>query len=138
MVDLEAERLAVLRTDKEWLQAAEEKDLERALSFWADDALVFPPHSPVLRGKQAIRAYLAQALSIPEFSIRWETTQVEVAASGDLAYGVGTNEFTLPGPDGRPIVERGKGITIWKKQPDGAWKCVVDIWNAAEPAKAGD
>jgi len=134
MVDLEAERTAILRADREWLKAAKEKDLERALSFWAEGALVFPPHSPVLRGKEAIRAYVAQAFSTPGFSIHWETTQVEVAASGDLAYGVGTNEFTLPGPDGNPIVERGKGITIWKKQSDGAWKCVVDIWNSVELA----
>ncbi len=137
MPDLEAERAAVLRADKEWLKAFTERDVERGLSFWADDALVFPPHAPVLRGKEAIRAFVAQGFSKPGFSIRWETSRVEVASSGDLAYGVGVSEIAVLGPEGKPIVERAKGITIWKKQPNGAWKCVVDIWNAAEPGPIG-
>jgi hypothetical protein len=38
-----------------------------------------------------------------------------------------------PPADGKVITQHGKGVTIWKKQACGAWKCVVDIWNSLPP-----
>jgi ketosteroid isomerase-like protein len=40
------------------------------------------------------------------------------------------NQITVNDSLGNPITEKNKGVTIWKKQPDGSWKNVVDIWNA--------
>ena len=25
----------------------------------------------------------------------------------------------------------GKAVTVWRKQVDGAWKCVIDTWNCS-------
>ncbi len=52
IVDLEAERASVLETDKEWASAMVAKDLDRAMSFVADDATLFPPDAPILEGKR--------------------------------------------------------------------------------------
>jgi hypothetical protein len=38
------------------------------------------------------------------------------------------------GPDGTPVTVDGKAVTIWRREKDGSWKCVVDIWNDAPPA----
>ena len=95
----------------------------------SNDASVFPPGSPALVGKDAIRAYIAQSLQMPGFRISWKTNEVTVAESGDLAYGVGTNRVSFSGPDGKPVTVEGKAVTIWRKDSAGAWKCVVDIWN---------
>jgi uncharacterized protein (TIGR02246 family) len=119
----------ILRLDSEWARAAEAGDLERVLSYWSDDAAVFPPGSPALLGKAAIREYVAQSLRTPGFRITWKTNDVRVAKSGDLAYGVGTNRVSFDGPDGTPVVLEGKAVTVWRKDAAGAWKCVVDIWN---------
>jgi ketosteroid isomerase-like protein len=27
-------------------------------------------------------------------------------------------------------------VTVWRKNADGAWKCVVDIWNNAPDSSA--
>jgi len=40
-------------------------------------------------------------------------------------------------PKGNPVVTSGRYITIWRKQPDGAWKVVLDA-GSNEPAEAGD
>ena len=45
-VDVAAERAALFRADKEWSRAAAARDVEKVLSFWTDDASVFPPDSP--------------------------------------------------------------------------------------------
>jgi ketosteroid isomerase-like protein len=34
---------------------------------------------------------------------------------------------------GQPVHDTGKILEIWKKQPDGKWKCIVDTWNSDLP-----
>ncbi|HYN83087.1 MAG TPA: hypothetical protein VES88_16525 [Gemmatimonadaceae bacterium] len=36
--------------------------MERIVSFWSDDAIVYPPGAPVLEGKWAIRNFVAGRL----------------------------------------------------------------------------
>src|SRR3954454_18771313 len=31
---------------------------------------------------------------------------------------------------GKRATDKGKNVEIWKKQPNGHWKCVVDTWNS--------
>jgi ketosteroid isomerase-like protein len=57
-----------------------------------------------------------------------------VVASGDMAYGVGTNQVTLNDPSGNRVTEQGRAATVWRKGADGRWKCVLDIWNPAPSA----
>lgn len=44
--------------------------------------------------------------------------------------------MTVPGPDGTPMTLHGRGMTVWRLDPDGQWRCVVDIWNDQPPAAA--
>ena len=123
----------ILRLDAEWSRAAGEGDVDRVLSYWTDDATVFPPGSPAILGKPAIREYVARSFQTPGFGIAWKTTRVIVARSGELAYATGTNRVTFSGPDGRPVTVEGKAVTVWRREPGGAWKCVIDIWNDVSP-----
>jgi ketosteroid isomerase-like protein len=120
--------------DEAWAQAAAAKDLEKTLSFWAEDASVIPPGQAAVVGKEAIRRYVSEGFALPGFSIRWKTSAFVVSASGDMAYGVGTNEMTVNDPQGRPMTQRGRGITVWRKDGKAGWKCVVDIWSPEPPA----
>jgi len=45
----------------------------------------------------------------------------------------GIDELTAPGPNGTPITLHLRGISVWRMDPDGQWRCVVDISNE-EPA----
>lgn len=133
-VDVAAERAALLRTDQAWSQAAASKDVEKTLWFWTDDATVYPPGQPAVVGKDAIRRYVTEGFGMPGFSIGWETSAFEVSASGDMAYGLGTNVVTINDPQGKVITERGRGVTVWRKDKDGSWRCVIDVWNAGPGA----
>jgi ketosteroid isomerase-like protein len=63
-------------------------------------------------------------------------TKVEVAKAGDLAYVSGTYEETMTDASGKPGKDRGKYLEIFRKQTDGTWKCIRDIWNSDLPASA--
>jgi ketosteroid isomerase-like protein len=133
-VDVAAERAALFKADKAWSAAAVSKDVEKVLSFWTDDAVVYPPGQPAVVGKDALRRYVTEGFALPGFSIRWETSAFEVAASGDMAHGLGTNVVTINDPQGKLVTEGGRGVTVWRKGTDGRWKCAVDIWNAGPNA----
>ena len=122
-------RSEILRIDAEWSRAAQSRDVDRVLSFWADDAIVFPPASPAVAGKAAIREFVAKSFQTPGFSISWKTTTVAVSRSGDIAYTTGTNRVTFNAADGTQVTVEGKAVAVWRRGEDGAWKCVIDIWN---------
>jgi uncharacterized protein (TIGR02246 family) len=128
--DPAAEGTALLRRDAEWANAASAgKDVEKIVSYWSEDAVVLPPGQPELRGKAAIRAYVSGSLKIPGFRIHWKSSNVRFSPDGNLAYMDGANEVTVPGANGKPVTQHGRGITVWRRDPDGQWRCVVDIWN---------
>lgn len=128
-VDVAGEREALLKTDREWASVVPTGDLDRIVSYWSDNAVVFPPGAPAVVGKPAIRTFVAESLKVPGFSISWDSTVAVVAASGDMGYTIGTNRVTMPGADGTLVTTQGKAVTVWRKEADGAWRCVLDIWN---------
>jgi uncharacterized protein (TIGR02246 family) len=132
-VNLAAEEAAIRTTDANWLAAATARDLERVLPFWADDATILPPGAPTIAGKEAIRQYVSGAFATPGFSITWKTEKVEVSLSGDLAYSTGTDRISVTTHDGKSVTEENRGVVIWKKQPDGSWKCILDVISPAAP-----
>ncbi len=112
-------------------EAAAAKDVERVLSFYADDALGFPPNAPLISGKEELSAFWSDLVENPRLT--WQTTKVEVSRAGDVAYSFGTYELTVSDPEGAPVNDRGKWVVVGKKQPDGSWKHIVDIFNSDLP-----
>ena len=132
-VDLEAEAAAIRSADADCLKAWAAKDVDLALSCYSDDASVFPSNAPIVTGKEAIRALWSQVFEIPGFAVSWDISKLEVSRAGDLAYGHGTVEAMVNDAAGNPVKERGKWVGVWKKQADGQWKLVLDIWNSDQP-----
>ncbi len=133
-VDVEAEAAAIREADRQFSKAAAAKDVEGALSFFAEDATLIPPNAPIVTGEDAIRKWLSEMVETPGFAVSWQTTRAEVSRSGDLGYTLATFELTMNDPDGNPVTDRGQDFHVWKKQPDGSWKVVIDIWNSDGPA----
>lgn len=125
-----AEQAKLLRRDKEWADLASAgKDVEKIVSYWTDDALLIFPGQPVLEGKAAIRQYVSANLKTPGFKIHWVSEKPAFSPDGKLAYMRGTTELTVPGPNGTPIALHLRGITVWRIDSGGQWRCVVDISN---------
>jgi uncharacterized protein (TIGR02246 family) len=131
---LEDEHQRVLQRDAEWAAlAAAGRDVDRILDFWTEDAQVFPPGLPVVKGRTALRGYVEGALAIRGFRITWSTSEATLSPDGRMAYLVSANTVTAPGGDGRLVTTRGRAVTVWRREADGEWRCAVDIWNE-EPA----
>jgi ketosteroid isomerase-like protein len=133
--DAAAEGRKLLQRDAEWAQAASEgKDIDKIVSYWSDDASVIEPGQPVYQGKAAIRAYVVDSLKTPGFKIHWVSDHPVFSPDGKMAYMPGVDEMTVPGPNGALITVHMRGISVWRRDPDGEWRCVVDVGN--EPPAA--
>jgi uncharacterized protein (TIGR02246 family) len=111
------------------------KDLDKFLAFYDPDASVFMPDAPVVTGLPAIKAALQGALSDPSFSIDIQTAKVEVSRAGDYGYAQGTFVQKATNPKTKKAeTQNGKWVTVFKKEPDGSWKAVSDIFNFDGPA----
>jgi ketosteroid isomerase-like protein len=131
--DTRAVESALKELDAQWSKAAAAKDLDKTVSYYADDAIVLPPNAPAATTKEAIKGVWKGMITNPGFAGGWKATRVEVARSGDLAYLNGTYDFTLNDAKGKPVKDIGKYVEVWKKQADGSWKTVADIWNSDPP-----
>ena len=95
--------------------------------------MVLAPNEPIISGKDAIRNTLTQFYGMPGFAIKWRPNKTEVAMSGDLGYSMGSYELSVNDSTGKPMTDRGKYMTVWKKQQDGSWKAAVDMFNSDLP-----
>jgi len=129
--NLEEARRAVMAADSAWAAAASARNLEASVNAMAEDGVMFPPDQARVVGRTAIREYMAGAFATPGFSVQWVTGETRVASSGDLAYSFDRSTYTIPDSGGTVRTIHAKGVTVWRREGDGRWRCVADIWNSA-------
>ena len=122
-VNVEQERNALLALDREWSQTT--KDMNKFLSYYAPDATAHPQGMPSATGSAAIMDAFMKMSAAPGFSLQWTPVRADVSAAGDVGYTVGTYEASMNG-----ATEKGKYVEVWKKQSDGTWMVIEDIFNA--------
>ena len=92
------------------------------------------PNMPAIVGKDSVRAYMKPSFADPAFTVQYRLTGVDVAQSGDLGYTQGTLAYTMTDPEtDKPVNDRGKWLTVRKKQSDGSWKSIRDTWSSDLP-----
>ena len=133
--DAAAESSKLAQRDADWSSASfEGKDIEKIVSYWSDDAQVLQPGLPPIDGKTAIRAFVAASLKIPGFKIHWVSEKPVLSPDGRMAYVLSKVETTAPGANGSLQSTHGRSVTVWRRDADGTWRCVVDISNDAPAA----
>jgi ketosteroid isomerase-like protein len=134
-LDVAAESSKLAQRDADWSSVSfEGKDIERIVSYWSDDAQVLQPGLPPIEGKTAIRAFVTASLKIPGFKIHWMSDKPVLSPDGKMAYVLSTVETTAPGANGSLESTHGRSVTVWRRDGDGTWRCVVDISNDSPPA----
>jgi len=103
--------------------------------WFAEDAVALNNGAAPLIGKVAIAR---SATWLPkDYQLSWTPTDAQMGPSGDMGYTWGHFEGRSKDAAGNPVTTSGRYITVWRKQPDGSWKVVLDA-GANEPAVAGD
>jgi len=123
---------AVIRkTGEDWARHWNAKELDKLVAAYAADAVYLPPHHGAVHGRDAIREYLKGPLAHGVSDLKFEVTYIRQA--GDVAYDVGRYSMVVP-EDGARKQDRGKYLTVWRRDADGAWRIVADAWSSDLPA----
>ena len=126
----ERARADVLATDAAFSKESEAKGAAVAFyDFMAPQATMLPAGDQPVHGREAIRDKLTDVKGL----LKWRPTEAEVAASGELGYTWGTYEHHGEDSNGNAVVSHGKYVTLWRKQPDGSWKAILDCGNQNPP-----
>lgn len=121
----------IFALDEKWSKTAGTHNLDGILSFYSDNAVLLPPNAPIAKTRKAIRSNW-EGLAAPGGSISWVANKVDVSKSCDMAYTYGTYKLAIKLKDGKFFREVGKFLEIWQLQPNGSWKCTVDMFNSDE------
>lgn len=121
----------IRKTGEEWAKHWNARDLDHVVAAYAEDAVYLPPHHAAVHGRNAIREYLKGPLAHGVTDLHFEVTYIKDL--GDLAWDVGTYTMTVPQPDGKKKQDRGKYLTVWRRE-GGAWKIVADAFSSDLPA----
>ena len=126
---------AIKDTEAAWVKDMAAKDVEKWAAYYSDDGTVLLPNAPAISGKDNIRAALKGILADPNFALTFSATKADVARSGDIGYTQGTYSMTATDAHTKqPVTDRGKYLTVFKKEADGKWKAVEDMISSDMPA----
>ena len=104
-------------------------------SWFADDGVALGNGAAPLIGKVAIAK--SANWSPKDYQLTWTPTDGMMGPSGDMGYTWGHFEGRSKDANGNPVLTSGRYITVWRKEPDGSWKVVLDAGANDAPA-AGD
>jgi uncharacterized protein (TIGR02246 family) len=125
-----ADQAAIRATDSAFAAAANAGNVDAVAGVYASDAVLLPPNLPPQKGRNAIRSFWGGFLDA--YTVRFDIGSDTIEGRGDLAYNLGHYRFTaVPKAKNQPgIADEGKFVEIMKKQPDGSWKYVVDMYSS--------
>ncbi|MGH6962825.1 MAG: nuclear transport factor 2 family protein [Dongiaceae bacterium] len=133
-VDLAAEAQAIRDRSAEWLKLAQARDIAGIVNTILTADAVTLSDGNIRKGSAEIQSGVeAEMAAMPAATISWNSDDVKVAASGDLAYERGSFSFDPDGA-GEKAADNGEFVTVWSKV-DGTWRAVVDAGTARKPAE---
>ena len=126
----ETDEQSIHETYKAWVEATNEKDIEKWSTFLAANPYFYPADSPPLANADEVISYYARSFADPRFSLDCKQEHVDVSASGEMAWSRGACKATFTGPDGSESTGKSRWLKVWIKQSDGSWRCRVNTWRS--------
>ncbi len=114
---------ALLAADAAWMKVYAAKDLEKSVAFFDNEGSMLPSNAPIATGKDALTKLIGSAFATPDYTLSWHANKVGVPRSGELVYTSGTYDFNIKDASGKTISDKGKYLTVWKKEADDDEEC---------------
>lgn len=133
-VDRARETDALRAAAEAYHAAASAKDALAVVALYDDDAVMVPPGGELVQGIDAVRGFRFGFIETPGVELEFELVRVEVSESGDMGWTLAVGEIAIRSGDDPPGRDRVRDVHTWRRQADGSWKVVLDVWNSVPPA----
>ncbi len=111
--------------DQALARAVEQRDRPGFEALLAEDAWFAGGGHP-LAGRTAVGEGWASFFDPAGPTMRWAPELGEISRSADLGYTVGRYLLEARDASGRPVRREGRYVTVWRREPDGAFRVAVD------------
>jgi uncharacterized protein (TIGR02246 family) len=119
-------RRAIDRGNAQWAEGWAKGDAAMVAAIFADDGVQLAGSGKIIKGPQQIRDRQKTAMQGADPGVKVTITTVSVWLDGDTAYETGKYKYEYK-EKGKPGVDEGRYVTIWKHQKDGSWKLSMDM-----------
>ena len=122
-------RQAIEQVNAQVMAAFKAGDAAAIASHYSETAKMLPPDAMEIAGREAIQELWQGWLDDGLKDLTLEA--IEVEASGDLAYEIGSFSMQAPAENNTMMPATGNYVVVWKHGADGNWRLHVDTWNDA-------
>jgi len=126
---------AITAFNQRYLKAINDGDFKTLSSLTVEDHIMMAPNGPALVGKTANDEANRRAAELFNIAETW--SPVDTVSDGKIAYQRGTFSTTIsPKAGGESRTITGKFLRTYRRQPDGSWTMVIDMFNTdSAPAR---
>jgi ketosteroid isomerase-like protein len=125
---LSATRKTIADSYVHWTDAMKSKQVDALVSMYTDDATILPDEKAAVSGKDAIRKFYGEWLAEQSQIKDQKFEDINSIQEDDLLID-STKYSEILVRDGKEISYTGKRLIVWKRQFQGPWKILRDIWN---------
>lgn len=127
----EADLKKLVETENEFARAVETKGISAAfVEYLTDDGVMFSPQA--INGKELWRSRAASPALLS-----WRPTFVDVSSNGALGYTVGEGQYRPQGKSDATVYYS-TYASVWRREPDGNYKAVMDVGITHAPPPTED
>jgi uncharacterized protein (TIGR02246 family) len=108
----------------ELVHAFEQGDAALAASLYEPGARLLPPGAAVITGADAVREFFEKRFAAGSDGGVLETVRLD--DYGDVA----VEEGRYGRRAGEELLDSGKYLAVFRRQPDGTWRWATDMWNS--------
>jgi len=119
-------RRAIDKGNAQWSEGWAKGDAAMVAALFADDGVQLAGNGKIFKGPQQISEHQKAAMQSVDPSVKVTVTTATVWLDGDTAYETGKYKYEYK-EKGKPGINEGRYVTVWKRQKDGSWKLAMDM-----------
>ncbi len=125
--EFNADEKKLMKLERYLLQLFQEGNIDLAMSYLTEDAMVNPPAMEAIFGRENQKQLFKQLLAMEGVELSWEPIEATVSPAGEMGYVYGVVKWKMPNePE-----SFGKYISIWVKE-NGKWMNQVEMRNSIQ------
>ncbi|OUR63091.1 hypothetical protein A9Q74_02475 [Colwellia sp. 39_35_sub15_T18] len=122
------EQKALIEADKKWFSMS--KSAEDFLAYTDPEFKFFPPNAPFMAKKETAQEFWRSIVETPGLTLTWSPEGAEASSTGDLGFTYGFYLLKALDDAGNETIDKGKYVTVMRKQKCGEWRPLNDIFNS--------
>ena len=125
--------------ETQWVDDVKAKTLEKVVAHYTGTGELLLPGQTPTKGGDQLRYVWRQTLADPGFALDFKAHRIEVAASNDFAYAMGTATASGTNPTTHKVETLNSSyVTLYKKVSNGSWRAMESIVASSPGAAAPD